>query len=112
VLCASRSGSGNEQLHDLGFDAADTWAAYAFRWSHGKIEWFVNGKHIRTATWKTSNPVPLQSYSTCRVVANIWSVNKQAEEWAGEVDPHFQIATGHYRWMRYDQGSWDVPQSC
>jgi endo-1,3-1,4-beta-glycanase ExoK len=110
----ANSASGNEVLHDLGFDAADTWAVYTFKWTHGKVQWFVNGKHIRTATWKANKPVPLQSYSTCRVVVNAWPVSKPAEEWAGPLDPHFDIATAKYRWMRYDEGESvsDFPQEC
>lgn len=71
-VAGANSGSGNEVLHDLGFDASKQFAAYSFRWSHGKIEWFVNGKSIRTEHWKADKPTPLQSYSTMRVVFNKW----------------------------------------
>lgn len=107
------SGSGNEKLHDLGFDASKTWAAYSFRWSKGKIEWYVNGKKLREEGWKPEKPVPLQSYSTARIVANIWPVNEQAEEWAGDLDHSISTVTAHYKWIRYDEGeSCDIPTSC
>lgn len=75
-IAGANSGSGNEELHDLGFDAAKEFAAYSFKWTHGNIDWFVNGRRIRSAYWQSSRPVPLQSYSTVRFVANIWPVNK------------------------------------
>lgn len=72
----------------------------------------MNGEPIRTETWTSNKPIPLQSYSTCRVVANVWPVNKQAEEWAGPLDGNFKIASAKYKWMKYDAENGQIPTAC
>lgn len=44
------SGSGNEEMHELGFNAANEYAAYSFKWTRGRIDWWVNDWHLRGVT--------------------------------------------------------------
>lgn len=66
----ANSGSGNEDLHSLGFNAAESYHMYGFKWIDGKIEWFVDGKKIRTV-FAGQSDLPSPGYSPVRVVANV-----------------------------------------
>lgn len=104
----SNSGSGNEQMHDVGFDVTKNFAAYSMRWEHNRIDWWVNGYHLRTQHAYEGGPAMPSPYSIgMKISANVWAVNKQAEEWAGTLDPYFYETAAHYLWIHHDPG-----QSC
>lgn len=99
----ANSGSGVERWHDLGFDAAANFHAYGYRWTHDAIEWYADGKLIRTARASESR-IPSPDYSPMRIVANTWPVNRQAEEWAGPLDTSVYQTSAKYRWMKFTKG--------
>lgn len=66
----ANSGSGNEEFHSLGFNAAKSFHMYGFKWTNSKIEWYVDGKKIRTV-FKKQADLPSPDYSPMRVVANV-----------------------------------------
>jgi endo-1,3-1,4-beta-glycanase ExoK len=99
----ANSASGNEVLHHLGFNANDLFAAYAFKWTHSYIAWYVNGRPIRIV-WSHERQLPSPSYSTMRIAANAWVVNKQAEEWAGPVAGDLTQSEAKYAWMSFTEG--------
>jgi endo-1,3-1,4-beta-glycanase ExoK len=101
---AANSGSGVERWHDLGFDAAQGYHVYGFKWTSGAIEWFADGNSIRTAA-ASETRIPSPDYSPMRICANIWPVNQQAEEWAGPLDTTVYSTKASYKWMRYDAGA-------
>lgn len=108
----SNSASRNEQMCDLGFDAADSLDAYGFKWTDNGIEWFVDGRKIRTAEAKKAH-LSSPYYSSLRIVANVWPVTKQAEEWAGTLDHSVYQTSAEYSWMSFIGGSDSrVPSSC
>jgi beta-glucanase (GH16 family) len=101
----ANSGSGNEQFHELGFDVTQNYAAYSFRWRKDRLDWWVNGKHIRVAfAGDDLPPIPNPEAISMKVFANIWAVNKQAEEWAGPLDHEFYETAARYNWMWHDPG--------
>lgn len=101
----ANSGSGNEQLHDVGFDVHQNYAAYSFRWQKDRIDWWVNGNHVRTEEAREGGPkLPNPEELSMRVSANVWAVNKQAEEWAGPLDPSFYETDSRYLWVHHDPG--------
>lgn len=100
---SANSASGNEQWHKLDFDASSSFHMYTFKWTSSAIEWFVDGKKIRTA-WGSKTRIPSPDYSPMRVVANVWPVNKQAEEWAGPLDKSVYSTSAEYKWMTYAEG--------
>lgn len=101
----ANSGSGNEQQHDLGFDATQTWAAYSFRWRKNRIDWWVNDRLLRTQEVYEGGPaVPNPEEVRLRILANIWAVDKSAEEWAGPLDTSFYETSARYLWIRYEPG--------
>ncbi|GAE32727.1 endo-beta-1,3-1,4 glucanase [Halalkalibacter hemicellulosilyticusJCM 9152] len=82
---------GNEILHDLGFDAANSFNTYAFDWQENYISWYVNGQLVATATENIpSNP--------SKIMMNIWNTYG-IDEWAGAYGG--QNANASYEWMRY-----------
>lgn len=105
------SGSGNEQLHNLGFDAAENYAAYSFKWSNGRIDWWVNDKLVRTET-RGSAKVP-EDGMKMRIAASVWPVTPIAEVWAGELSRTFQETEARYQWIWHQAGpNCEVKMEC
>jgi beta-glucanase (GH16 family) len=101
----ANSGSGNEQKHELEFSTTDTFASYSFRWRKGRLDWWVNDRLLRTATACEGGPrIPDPEQVSLKIHANIWAVNKQAEEWAGPLDPSFYETAAKYLWIWYEPG--------
>lgn len=100
----ANSGSGHEQFIDLGFDASKDFHAYAIHWTAEGAAWYVDGVKVRTVLSR-DEPFPDPSYSTLRIRANVWAVNKQAEEWAGPLDQEMELTSAAYKWMKFAEGS-------
>lgn len=103
-FCFADSASGNEQWHDLGFDAAQSFNSYSMKWSGWGIEWFVNERLVRTALRNESQDMPDPFYSPMRVVANIWPVDSKTIQWAGQVSDNFMFTKAEYAWIRFEAG--------
>jgi endo-1,3-1,4-beta-glycanase ExoK len=111
--------SGNEYVHQLGFDASNDFHVYGFRWtgddqsgSGGGIEWFVDGRSIRKVTNQTAK-IPDAKYSYLRVMANLWVVDDSAAGWAGipPAPERFpENTTAEYKWMMYTEALTDDSQ--
>jgi beta-glucanase (GH16 family) len=82
---------------DLWFDASKGYHLYAFEWSPDSIVWYVDNVEVRRVTRQTS-PVGIP-FASSRVIANIWTGNRQAEEWVGPAN--FQKASASYRCMSH-----------
>jgi beta-glucanase (GH16 family) len=122
--------TGNEQIHNLGFDASKDFHMYGFRWTGddstgtgGGIEWFVDGKSVRKVTNQTMD-IPDARYTYLRTMANVWVVGPTAMGWAG-IPPspdRFPTSTSsQYKWMMYTEAFTDdtsgrstcvMPASC
>jgi beta-glucanase (GH16 family) len=79
-----------EQLIDLGFDAADDFHTYAFVWQRNSIEWFVDGKSVRKVTPATVTALPSHPG---KVGAFIWVTT--LTEWAGGFEYQGPTATAY-----------------
>lgn len=102
---SANSGSGNEQSHALPFDATTTWAAYSFRWQKDRLDWWANDQHLRSQFAYEGGPaLPNPETVSMQIAANIWAVNKQAEEWAGPLDPNFYDTRAKYQWIWHEPG--------
>jgi endo-1,3-1,4-beta-glycanase ExoK len=99
----ANSASGHEMLHDLGFDATQVYAAYEFKWTRSYVAWFVNGRPVRVV-WAHEVDLPSPDYTTLRIAANAWPVNKQAEEWAGPLPPNLEATEAKYSYMAFEEG--------
>jgi endo-1,3-1,4-beta-glycanase ExoK len=98
----ANSASGNEKLHKLGFDASKDFHAYTFVWSEDSIKWYADGRLVRTAKASESY-IPNPKQSTMRIAANVWPVNKQAEEWAGPKPADLSYAQAEYKWIQFSE---------
>jgi beta-glucanase (GH16 family) len=118
-------GSGNEEVQDLGFDAANAFHVYGFKWlpgaaadgSQNRIEWEVDGVTRRTVVSGTRMiPVPTARYTYLRILSNVWPVSQVAFEWARGA-PAANISTSSdIMWIRYTaldaNGQCQLPTTC
>lgn len=82
---------GNEIIHNLGFDASQSFNTYAFDWQPNSITWYVNGEPIATRTENIpSNPG--------KIMMNLWNTYG-IDEWAGRYTGEDTSAS--YEWARY-----------
>ncbi|MGB5104926.1 MAG: family 16 glycosylhydrolase [Steroidobacteraceae bacterium] len=98
---ASRS----EVLVDLGFDAANAFHAYGFKWTSTSIAWYVDGALVHEALDRPDNPVPKAGESLHKIMVNAWPVDETAALWAGEFEDPGQPLHALYDWIRYTAGA-------
>ena len=100
---------GHEYMYDLGFDAAEGFHDYGFRWEENKISWVVDGKTAYVVEGSASNPLPSQQG---RILTSFWP--SVPSGWAG----NFAGATNdavEYEWIKssadtiYADGEEPVP---
>lgn len=67
---------------DLGFDAAETEALYAFEWRPDSVRWYVNDRLIREIT-AADHPIPS---TPGKIFLNVWAGSRDLEGWLGRRD--------------------------
>lgn len=97
--------SRNEVLVDLGFDAADAFHSYGFKWTAGSISWYVDGSLVHEAYDRPDNPVPKAGESLHKIMVNAWPVDETAASWAGQFVYPGQPLHALYDWIRYTAGA-------
>ena len=81
---------------DLGFDASEKMATYAFEWLPDRLRWFVDGVEIYRHQ-QTDGGVPkLPS----RLFLNLWAADPSIAHWAGTVRSGTQTQA-HVEYVRY-----------
>ena len=86
-------GKGNhEKLYDLGFDAAEEFHTYGFRWEKDSITWYVDGVEVHKA--ETSIPV-----TPGKLMMNTWN-GIGVNSWLGKYDGTTPIHA-EYKWARF-----------
>ncbi len=95
---------GNEAIIDLGFDAAQDFHRYGFRWTAGGIEWYVDGSAVYQVFDSPTNPTPKAEESLQKVMMNVWPVDSSASGWAGTFVYPGSALHGHYDWVRHIAG--------
>jgi beta-glucanase (GH16 family) len=96
--------SSNEVLVNLGFDAATSLHAYAFKWTSTGIRWYVDGTLIHEAFDQAANPTPKSADSLHKIMMNLWPVDETAAAWAGTFVYPGQPLHALYDWVRYTAG--------
>lgn len=90
-----------------------------FRWSPGKIEWYVDGAMKHSVD--NSAPVPpptANALNIQKVMANVWAVKDNMGPYFGGVfdEATFTSASAEYQWIRYTKldanGCCEVPTTC
>ena len=85
----------HEKWYDLGFDAAEEFHEYGFRWTEDYIVWFVDGKPVYKVYADADNPMPS---TESHIIMNCWRGDKEElEGWMGEfVEPNGEGAQYKY----------------
>ena len=88
------NGRGNHEfMYDLGFDAAEDFHRYAFEWREDRIDWYVDGVLIHTAT----RDIPK---TPGKIMANVWC-GKGVDGWLKAFrDENLPLAAA-YEWITY-----------
>jgi len=96
--------NGHEHLVDLGFDAAEAFHRYGFRWTSTGIEWFVDGLPLYEVLDTPEQPTPKAQESLQKIMMNVWPVDDTASGWAGQFIYPGTALHGIYDWVRYTAG--------
>lgn len=70
---------GHEHYISLPATAVQEYHNYAFRWTSNKIEWFIDGAKVHTATQN----IPQASNGHHKIMMNLWPVSPQVSSWGG-----------------------------
>lgn len=96
--------SRNEVLVPVGFDAADAFHVYAFKWTSTGIRWYVDGGLVYEAMSTPVNPTPKAEESLQKIMMNLWAVDQTAEAWAGTFVYPESPVRAHFDWVRFAAG--------
>jgi len=90
---------GHEYMHNLGFDASQSFHQYGFLWQPGKITWYVDGKAVHTAT---SN-IPT---TPGKIMMNAWN-GIGVDEWLKPYNGATPLVAQYdwINWKKVDNGS-------
>ena len=86
--------AGSEFVHDLGFDAADSFHTYAFEWRPDRLDWYVDGQLIHSVT---EGPLPS---TNGRLMMDVWAAHSDLETWAGPFN-YTGPVSAQYDWVNY-----------
>lgn len=97
---------GNEYMYDLGFDAAEEFHTYGFRWLPDSITWFVDGEPVYKVTTdksaeegKNLRVVDVLPQTAGRMLANYWCGNERAWGWMGAYQGETKDNGTQYQWI-------------
>ena len=97
---------GNEYMYDLGFDAAEEFHTYGFRWLPDSITWFVDGEPVYKVTTdksaeegKNLRVVDVLPQTAGRMLANYWCGNERAWGWMGAYNGEEKDNGTQYQWI-------------
>lgn len=85
-------------LYDLGFDAAEDFHTYGFKWEPGKITWYVDGK----AVYRATKDIPV---TPGRIMMNVWN-GVNVDGWLNPYDGTVPL-TAEYQWVKF----WEAEDS-
>jgi beta-glucanase (GH16 family) len=97
--------SRNEVLIDLGFDPTTGFHRYGFKWTASQVEWYIDGRHVYTASDSALNPTPKATESLQKFMVNAWPVDETAELWAGTFGYPGAPLHAEYEWIRHIAGA-------
>ena len=83
----------HEYMHDLGFDASESFHTYAFEWHKDKIVWFVDGVEVHSATQN----IPV---TKGKIMMNAWC-GTGVDGWLNAFDDTNVPLTAEYEWIKF-----------
>ena len=97
---------GNEYMYDLGFDAAEEFHEYGYRWEEDSITWFVDNvpvyKVTSDASVKTGKNVAYKAKlpsTPGRILSNYWCGTWNAAGWMGTYNGNTKDDGTTYQWF-------------
>lgn len=88
-------GVGNhEYVHSLEFDASENFHTYAFEWLPTRINWYIDGDKVHTATMNIPD-------TPGKIMMNLWP-GSGVDGWLGAYD-HTRPLTAQYDWVKFTQ---------
>ena len=97
----------HEHWIDLGFDAANSFQNYGFKWTDDTIRWYLNGTEVYSVTNSATITVPtVAAGGSQRLFVNMWPVTDAAGivAWAGAFE-YGGAVSAEYEWIRYEEGA-------
>jgi len=98
---------GNEYMYDLGFDAAEEFHEYGFRWTEDSITWFIDDKPVYKVTTDTTvepaenvRVVDVIPSTPGRLLMNYWCGNEDAHGWMGVYEGNVKDNGCEYQWIQ------------
>ena len=96
--------SRNEYLLNLGFDPTAKFHRYGFKWTASRIEWYIDGRLVYSASDSALNPTPKATESLQKIMVNAWPVDETAALWAGVFGYPGTPLHAEYEWIRHIAG--------
>lgn len=88
---------GHEYLYDLGFDAAEDFHDYGFRWTKDDITWFVDNKPVYKVKRSEIKEGESWPEEPGRVLMNYWCGTEKASAWMGAFEDDYS-GKAEYLW--------------
>lgn len=89
----TKGSGGHEKLVDLGFDASEDFHTYAFEWRKDRIDWFVDGELVHTATANLPK-------TPGKIMMNAWC-GTGVDSWLKAFDDSNLPLTAEYQWISF-----------
>lgn len=87
----------HEYMAQLGFDASETMADYAFEWLPGSIRWFINGKLVHEARAEPDKPFPK---TPGKIFLSLWA-SDNSEAWLGKFAYPGKPLVARFEWLAF-----------
>lgn len=86
---------GHESIPALGFDASAGFHDYAFVWKPGRIDWYVDGRLVRSASDGAQPKMPGQFF------LSLWNGSPRVDGWLGHFDGSRTPAAAEIDWIAF-----------
>ncbi len=87
------SKGGHEYIHELGFDAAEEFHTYGFKWAEDSITWYVDGEEVHKAEKKLPS-------TPSKIMMNAWC-GTGVDGWLNAFTDGDLPLTAEYQWVRF-----------
>ena len=87
------SKGGHEYMHELGFDASESFHVYGFEWKEDSITWYVDGEAVHTAEKK----IPV---TPGKIMMNAWC-GTGVDGWLNAFNDANVPLKAEYEWVRF-----------
>jgi len=86
-----------QEVAQLGFDASQIMANYAFEWLPGSIRWFVNGSLVHEVKSEADKPFPR---TPGKIYLSVWG-SDTLESWLGTFAYPGKPLVARFEWLAF-----------